>query len=91
MTEQIKFTLKDGSEITVDPKLMRGYYSEAAKALKAEADAKVEFKDIIETVVENTGLSKRLASKYFKAKYKQATSTDKEIGEVFETLDEALK
>lgn len=91
MAEKIKFNLKDGTEIAVEPKLLKGYISESTKALTAEANAKAEFKATVETVAETTGLPKSLVSKYFKARFKDATEKDKETGEVFGTLDEALK
>jgi predicted solute-binding protein len=90
MTEQLKFTTSEG-EATVDPKVMAGYYSEAATYLGQEAVAKADYKLVVETVAETTNLTKRVVSKYFKARYKEATKTDKEIGEVFEILDEALR
>ncbi len=90
-TEKIKFQLNDDTEVSIDPKLLKGYYVEAAKALKSEANAKAELKATIETVSETTKLPKALVSKYFKARYKEATAKDKEVGEVFVTLDEALE
>jgi len=89
-TEKIKFQLNDDTEVVVDPKLLKGYLKEASTALGAEATAKASFKEVIETVSETTKLPKALVSKYFKAKYKEATAKDKEIGEVFTTLDEAV-
>lgn len=89
MPEQIKFDI-DGETVTISPAVLQGYYNEASEYLGAEADAKRDFKDVIETVSETTKLPKRIVSKYFKAKYKEATAADKEIGEVFGFLDDAL-
>lgn len=89
MTEQVKFQV-DGAEVVVDPKLLQGYYDEAEKFLAEEAEQKANFKDTVETVSETTKLPKRLVSKYFKAKYKESTKVDKEVGEVFGILDDVL-
>lgn len=89
-TAQIKFQTTDGNEVTIDPKVVNAYYARAAAQLKAARDAADEFKAIVETVSETTGLAKKHVSKYFKAKFKSATKVDKDIGELFATLDDAL-
>lgn len=94
-TAQVKFTIKDKDgadiEVTIDPKLLNEYYKRAVKALKADADAKAEFKAEVEGIADKSGLPKAIVSKYFKARQKDETKKSKDLAEVFETLDEALK
>lgn len=94
-TQQVKFTITDKNgeevEVTIDPKLMNAYYSRASEAMRAETNAKAEFKAEVEGIADASGLPKAIVSKYFKARYKDETAKSKELAEVFDVLDEALK
>lgn len=88
VTDQgIAIKLDDDTTAVIQPELFAGYYLEASGYLGTEAKAKGEFKQVVETVAETTKLSKRVVSKYFKAKFKASTGVDQEIGRVFAELD----
>jgi predicted solute-binding protein len=58
--------------------------------LNAAESYKTEFKEMITAASEKTGLPKKVLSKYFKARFKEATKEAAEEGEVFAALDRVL-
>jgi uncharacterized protein (UPF0335 family) len=77
--------------VNVNAELLRTYYTEASELLKNEADAKEQFKDAIEAQAEALGVDKKVLTKYFKARFKEATKEASQQGKVFEQLDEAFE
>ena len=83
-------TTFDGTTVTIDEKLFQGYNSEAL-ALLSEADGIMQnFKDVVETVAETTGLKKAKVSKFFKDRYAQKIKEGSETAALFETLESVL-
>lgn len=77
--------------VEVNVEVFKGYQEEVFGYLNAEAEAKKNFKEAVETVAETTGIDKKVLTKYFKAKYKAKTKEQSELGEVFAALDEATE
>lgn len=88
-TNKITIETSDGIA-TIDAKLFQGYNSEAL-ALLSEADGIMQnFKDVVETVAETTGLKKATVSKFFKARYAEKIKEGSATAELFEQLEEIL-
>lgn len=73
---------------TIESRVFTGYSQEAHQALQNMADATAKYKEVVDTVAENTKLKKGVVSKYFKLKYREKTSTAVEEGEIFKVLSE---
>lgn len=62
---------------------LKAYKAEAFRTLRAEAQAKTEYKDIVEVVAEATGLEKRVVRKLYKSVFNAKV---KELASEAETL-----
>jgi hypothetical protein len=93
-----KITIETGEgNITIDAELLKEYRQRAFETLKAQDEAKLEFKEEVDAAAdgaESTTVEKKvlvkILGKYFKAAYKDSTKEAKELGEVFAALDEAV-
>lgn len=74
----------------IDSKLFIGYNQEALEILEKISELQKDFKEVVETVAENTGLKKPKVSKYFKERFKDSTKQTTQVGELFAKLDEVL-
>lgn len=74
----------------IDSKLFAGYNSEAQELLRKIAELTDEFKLIVETVAESTGLKKAKVSKFFKSRFAESTEVPAQEGELFAALDSVL-
>lgn len=77
--------------VTIDSRVFTGYTQEALKILDDISELNKDFKQLVETVAETTSLEKKVASKFFKARFKEATKAAKVEGDMFETLDAILE
>jgi len=77
--------------VNVNAELLRAYYTEASELLQSEADAKEQFKEVIEAQAEAMNIDKKTLTKYFKARFKEATKEASQQGQVFAQLDEAFE
>jgi ClpP class serine protease len=75
----------------IDAALFNGYTKEAFEHLTNAAEAITLFKEVVETVAENTGMSKAQASKYLKARHEAKTKEVRELGDLFTALDKAVE
>lgn len=89
MSNIITIDTTDGI-VKIDSDLMKGYLSESYEYLDTISEAQKNFKDVVETVSDTTGLKKALVSKYLKERYELKTKKTKELGELFGKLDEAV-
>lgn len=87
---QVTFTGPDGETVEIDANLFKESREEAFGYLKEEAKQKREFKEVVDTLAEVTGLKKGYISKYFKTSYKKETETAKLLGDSFASLDEVV-
>jgi predicted solute-binding protein len=76
--------------ITIVSAELRQYTDDSFRILNAAESYKTEFTDMVAAAAEKTGLPKKVLSKYFKARFKEATKEATEQGEIFEALDRAL-
>jgi hypothetical protein len=74
----------------IHPDILKGYKDEAFLALKKETTAKAEFKEVLETVEETSGIPKAVMSKWLKARFKDETDKAKELATTFQALDDAV-
>ena len=77
----------DGKVATIDSKVFIGYTQESHTLLDQISELGKDFKELIDTVAETTGLEKKYVSKYLKARYKYATKEASELGDLFVALD----
>lgn len=80
-----------GTSVELDLDLLKAYKEEAFGYLNAEADAKNDFKEAVETQAETFGIDKKILTKYLKAAFKDATKAQSELGEIFAALDGAAE
>ena len=81
----------DGETVELDAELLKGYKDEAFEILRKEQEAKQDFKAAMEAQAETLGISKKVLTKWLKAAYKAKTKEAKELGTVFEQLDNAVE
>jgi len=74
----------------IDSQLFAGYNSEAQEVLRKIANLTDDYKLIVETVAETTGLKKPKVSKFFKARYAESTELPAQEGELFLALNDVL-
>ena len=86
--EQIGIPTEDGVK-NIPPDMLNQYRKDAFEALEKETKAKSEFKELVETVEEVTGIKKGVISKWFKARFKDETEKVSALGKTFEALDGA--
>lgn len=80
---------KDGT-VKIDSALFQGYTDEAFEYLKEIATQAENFKSVVETVAETTGLKKAFVSKYLKARFEEKTKDAKDLGNLYEAIDKAV-
>ena len=83
--------MPNGESVELDIELFKGYRDESFAFLKAEAEAKRDFKDAVEAQAETLGIDKKILTKYFKAAFKMKTKETSTLGETFAALDEATE
>lgn len=81
----------DGVTVEIDGELLREYRTEAFEILSKEAEAKADFKDAMEAQAKTLGIPKKVLTKYLKAAFKAKTKEARELGTVFEQLDNAVE
>jgi transcription termination factor NusB len=81
----------EGTNVTIDQELFQNYMKESFEHLGAMEEADQMFKEVVETVAENTGLKKAKISKYLKERFAAKTKATKELGVLFEKLDEVVE
>jgi predicted solute-binding protein len=81
----------DGKNVQIDQKLFQGYLKEAFEHLGAIEEADQLFKEVVETVAETTGLKKAKVSKYLKERHAAKTKATRELGQLFEALDDVVE
>jgi hypothetical protein len=89
MSEKIQVPIGKGNFKEVDATLFAGYKNEAVAVLDKVAEAQEEYKALVDTVAETTGLKKGLVGKYFKAAFAAKTEEAKQLAQAFEALDTA--
>jgi predicted solute-binding protein len=77
--------------VKIDEQLFKSYIREAFEHLGAIEQADSLFKEVVETVSETTGIKKSKVSKYFKERFAAKTKATKELGVLFEKLDEVVE
>ncbi len=90
MTNTVTVEMPDGLSVELDVDLLKAYVEESFGYLKAEAEAKNQFKEAVEMQCETLGIDKKVYSKYIKAAFKQKTKETSVLGETFAALDEAM-
>lgn len=80
----------DGKNVQIDQELFQGYIKEAFEHLGVMEEADQLFKGVVETVSETSGLAKAKVAKYFKESFTAKTKATRELGQLFEALDDAL-
>ena len=80
----------NGASVTINSEVFTGYTQESYRILDEIAELNKDFKELVETVAENTNLEKKDVSKYLKARFKESTKEPKQQGELFEALDNVL-
>ena len=91
MEQQITTIVTPDGTIKVDAKLFAGYNKEALEVLEQISELTKDYKQIVLTVSENTGMKKSKASKYFKERFKESTKDVTAVGELFSVLDGVLE
>lgn len=91
MTQHITTLETSEGTATIDQELFQNYVKESFEHLTAMAEAEGYFKEVVETVAETTGLKKSKVSKYMKERFAATTAKTKEMGELFEKLDEVVE
>lgn len=81
----------NGVSVTIDSKVFMEYSKEAHDILEAISELNKDFKELVGGLSVTTKLEKKDISKYFKAKFKEATKEPKIQGELFESLDAILE
>lgn len=79
-----------GEKVTIDSEVFKAYTQESYGILRKIEILNEEFKELVETVSENTKLEKKHASKYLKARFKATTKEPKAQAAMFEALDGVL-
>lgn len=87
-SEMIGIPTPDGVK-NIHPDSLKQYQADAYDYLDEETTAKANFKDLMETIEDVTGIPKGIMTKYFKAKYKAKIKETQELAEAFEALDSA--
>lgn len=90
MTQHVTTIETTDGTATINQELFQGYLKEAYEYLTEIANATELFKEVVETVAENTGLKKNKVSKYIKQRFEAKTKETKELGELFQNLDNIL-
>ena len=90
MTQQITTISTSNGTVTINSELFQGYLEEAFDHLGTIEEAQGFFKEVVETVAENTKLEKKVVSKYLKQRHAAKTKETKELGELFQNLDNIL-
>lgn len=90
MTQHVTTIDTSDGTATIDQELFQGYLKEAYEHLTAIEEATEMFKEVVETVAENTGIKKNKVSKYLKQRFEAKTKETKELGELFQNLDDIL-
>lgn len=85
-TEIVTITIGE-NKYEFDPEVFTEYKKTAFEQLKAEAVAKVKFKDEVESLASATKLPKAVVAKYLKARYKDETKKATELAQLYEQLD----
>jgi len=80
----------DGTNVTIDSALMRGWTEEAHGYLRKIEILNEDFKLLVETVSETTKLPKAKASKYLKNHFKSVNKEFKAQADLFEAIDNAV-
>lgn len=76
-------------QITAEQKnLLKNYKTEAYAPLADIETANANFKEIVETAAESTGVDKKIITKYFKLSYKDQVGEQSEQMEVIKFLSE---
>lgn len=88
-TNKITIETSEGTA-TIDAKLFKGYNEEALNLLNEAEGIMQNFKDVVETVAETTGLKKATVSKFFKQRYADKIKEGSETAALFEQLEEVL-
>jgi predicted solute-binding protein len=79
-----------GKQVEIDAELFKGYRQEAFEHLDNKNEADAQFKEVVETVAETTGLKKGIVSKYLKDSHAAKTKALKDTAEVYGVLDDAI-
>lgn len=80
----------DGTNVTIDSKLMKGWNEEAHGYLRKIEILNEDFKLLVGTVSETTKLPKAKVSKYLKNRFKSANKELKAQADLFEMIDNAV-
>ena len=88
MTNVTTIETKAG-KVTIKEELFKGYVNESFEYLQAIAHNQTLLKELVETVAETTGMKKGVVSKYLKQRFEDKTNETKDLGNLFEQLDEA--
>lgn len=91
MTQHITTLETSEGTATINQELFQGYVKEAFEHLTTMAEAEGYFKEVVETVAETTKLKKSKVSKYLKERYAAKTKATREMGALFEKLDEVVE
>lgn len=89
MTKFVSIATKNGN-VQVEAELLTGYLTEAGIHYTTIDDEKEELKMIGEAMESKTGIPAAQFLKYAKARHDKKTKATKEIGELFEALDNAV-
>jgi hypothetical protein len=81
----------DGKNVQIDQEMFQEYLKEAFEHLATIEEADQQFKEVVETVSETTGLKKAKVSKYLKERHAAKTKATRELGQLFEALDDVVE
>lgn len=84
------FTNPDGKVVEFDPELFREYQEEAFGYLNEIDEQKANLKSVLETMIETTGIDKKVLTKYIKDSYKAKSKETIQLGEAFAAINEAI-
>lgn len=90
MTNVTSINTSEGN-VTIDQELFKGYAREAFEYLGDIEAADDKFKKVVETVAAATKLKKGKIAKYFRERFAAKTKATKELGQLFEKLDEVVE
>lgn len=76
--------------ITIDSKALVGFTKESHGLLDKISELNKDFKELVESASDKTGVSKPNISKYFKARFSEKTKEAAALGDLFATLDGIL-
>lgn len=86
----VTFQNPDGTTVEFDAALFREYQEECFGYLREMDEQKQNLKAALETLIETTGIDKKVLTKYIKESYKAKSKETIALGEAFAAINEAI-